>query len=85
MDAAKPMQLFRLRLAMTGKAERTDGRHRAIWYIRPLRPADEAYFKQRAQACRLRPGRNRRASNEIAAGIPRPGTTNSNPSERISP
>lgn len=46
VDTNKSFQVYKEWLAMTRPPQRKDGLRRPKWLIRPLRPADEAYYKK---------------------------------------
>jgi len=47
VDTARGMAVFQEWLAMTRPPKRADGLRRPLWFLRPLKPAKEAYFKKR--------------------------------------
>ncbi len=46
VDTNKSFQIYKEWLAMTRPADRADGLRRPLWFIRPLRPAPEAFYKK---------------------------------------
>jgi anaerobic selenocysteine-containing dehydrogenase len=47
VDTNKSFQVYREWLALTRPPDRPDGLRRPLWFIRPLRPVDEAFHKKR--------------------------------------
>jgi hypothetical protein len=47
VDTGKSMAVFREWLAMTRPPNRPDGLRRPLWFLRPLRPVDEVYYKKK--------------------------------------
>ena len=47
VDTEKSFQVFKDWLAMTRPPNREDGLRRPLWFLRPLRPAPEAYYKKK--------------------------------------
>jgi anaerobic selenocysteine-containing dehydrogenase len=45
VDTNRSMAVFREWLALTRPPRRPDGLRRPLWFLRPLRPADEAFYK----------------------------------------
>ena len=49
VDTGKSFAQYQEWLALTRPADRPDGLRRPLWFLRPLRPADEAYYKKKPQ------------------------------------
>ena len=47
VDTEKSFQVFKDWLAMTRPPNREDGLRRPLWFLRPLRPTPEAYYKKK--------------------------------------
>ena len=45
VDTNRSMAVYREWLALTRPAQRADGLRRPLWFIRPVRPADEAFYR----------------------------------------
>ncbi len=48
VDTRKSFAIFQEWLAMTRKPDRPDGLRRPLWFLRPLKPAQEMYYKKKA-------------------------------------
>jgi anaerobic selenocysteine-containing dehydrogenase len=46
VDTARSFAVFQEWLAMTRPPKRADGLRRPLWFLRPLKPAKEAYYKK---------------------------------------
>ncbi|MCH8888097.1 MAG: molybdopterin-dependent oxidoreductase [SAR324 cluster bacterium] len=47
VDTEKSFQIYKEWLAMTRPPNRDDGLRRPLWFLRPLKPATEAYYKKK--------------------------------------
>jgi hypothetical protein len=50
VDTRRSMEVYREWLALTRPPRRADGLRRPLWFLRPLRPVDAAYYKPGAAA-----------------------------------